>query len=352
MACLGFGVWSLAGFVVLRAIITSFLLWQKSSWRPSFLFKRKSIKSLLGFSSSLFGTQVLNYSKRNFDKLLIGRFLGTSALGIYDRAYSIMMFPLVSISRIITNVLFPALSLIRGDDQRTRNIYLRTTRGVAFFTFPMMLGLFVVSDSFVYAVLGQKWAGMIPILRIFCFLGLISSVLTFNGSLYLSQGRADLQFKVGLFLKLNTIFWIILGLKWGIIGVAIGCSIAALFNFYPSFFFAGRLVNLSFLAFLRNFSGVFLCSFVMALLVWGISLVLPASWPQWVFLAVQVPFGMLVYAAAVHLSGVDAYLDIRRLLYEQWKLRTREKNEYKAKKGDGYNVLRNDEREKRCVGSP
>jgi len=319
LAYSGFGVWSLAIQSVVCSIVTAILLWTLSAWRPTFHFNQRALKELLGFSVNLLGTQSLNYWARNLDNLLIGRFLGTVPLGVYSWAYSIMLFPQNNISSVISRVMFPSFSMIQKEKERIKSIYLSMTRVIALVTFPMMCGLFVTVEPFVMAVFGSPWAKMIPILQIFCVVGLISSIGTLNGNLYLSQGRTDLQFRIGLILKANAILGIVVGLHWGVVGVALGYAIAALINSYPSFFFAGRLVNLTYSKLLKNLSDVFACSAVMAAVVWVLGLLLPADWPQWAYLAVQVPFGIAVYVGLVHFFDLKAYRELYGLLVEQWQ---------------------------------
>lgn len=321
MAYLGFGAWSLAAQSVIFSVVTAATLWFLSSWRPSFLFKWTAIQDLLGFSLSLFGTKVLNYWVRNIDYLLIGRFLGTNPLGIYNRAYDIMLFPLVSVSQVLSRVMFPSMSLIQEDKQRVAGLYLRMTRAIALVTFPMMLGLFVVVEPFVLVVFGAQWIGMIPVLRVLSLVGMSQSIGSLTGSLYLSQGRAGLQFRVGLILKTISILGIVVGLQWGIVGVAIGYAIASFINSYPSFYFAGRLVNLTYWELLKNLSGVFGCAVVMAAAVWALGLLLPGGWPLWVLLSLQVALGVVVYVSFVHLFNLRAYREVRALVSEQWRLR-------------------------------
>ena len=316
MAYLGFGVWSLVVHCLLGSILGTALLWRYSSWRPTFVFKWEAAKELLRFSTSVLGTRVLSYWVRNLDNLLIGRFFGTGALGIYQKSYSIMLFPLANVSRVIGRVLFPSLSLIQDEKKRVKSVYLRSTRTVALFTFPMMLGLFVVCRSFVLGVLGAQWAEMISILKIFCFLGITQSILTLVGSLYQSQGRADLELKIGLILKLNLVVGIVIGLHLGIFGVAVGFGIASVVNSYPAFFYAGRLVDLTFTELLKALRGIFACATIMAVLVWGLRQVLPLNLTHWMYLAIQVPFGILIYALLIHVLDIPAYQDLREILKE------------------------------------
>ncbi|MBE7552144.1 MAG: MOP flippase family protein [Anaerolineales bacterium] len=314
LAFAGFGVWSLAVQSVVSASMVTILLWSLSSWRPGFDFSWQAIKNLLGFSTKFLGTSLLNYGTSNIDNLLVGHSLGTIALGIYIRAYSLMLFPLLNISRVISRVIFPSFSLISEDKVRVKRLYLKMTRTIALITFPLMLGLFVLVEPFVLTVFGPRWAEVAPILRILCLVSLSQSIVTFNGSLYLSQGRADLQFKMVLLLRANQILGIVIGLWWGVMGVAVGFTIASFINFYPNVSYAGRLIGLTFVEFLRNLAPIFSCAVVMAVAVWGLGLFLPVNWPHWAFLITQTAFGGAVYGTLVHYFNLQGYREVKELL--------------------------------------
>jgi len=320
MAYTGFGVWSLAVQSVAGSMITAMLMWKLSDWRPDFTFNWTMVKDLLGFSANLLGTRMLHYWLRRIDNLLIGRFLGTAELGIYTRAYQLLLFPLNSIKQVITQVLFPSFSIIQDDKAKVKRLSLKAASVIALFVYPMMSGLFVTAVPFVVTLFGSQWVEMIPILRIFCLLALSQSV-TFPAVLYMSQGRTDLNFKVKLFTGTNVIFGIVVGLHWGITGVAIGYAIASTINFYPNFFFSGRLVNLTFWELLRKLFGIFGCTVAMAGFVWRLGLLLPSNWPHWTYLAVQVPFGMATYWGLIHVFRLEAYQEVRTLIWEQVSLR-------------------------------
>lgn len=319
MAYTGFGVWSLATQSVVATFVTAVLLWSLGNWRPSFVFNWSAIQELLGFSMSLFGSKLLNYWVRNLDYLLIGRLLGTGPLGIYTRAYELMLMPLTTVSRVISRVMFPALSQIQGEKERVKRAYLQVTRIIALITFPMMLGLLVTAEPFVLTLFGPRWAEMIPLVQIFSVVGMLQSIGTLNGNLYLSQGRADLQFKVGLVVHIVPLLGIIIGLRWGILGVAIGYAIGSFLIWYPTFYFAASLINLKLGEHLYNLSPPFICVVLMATVVWAMGMLLPHILSSWILLIVQVLCGALIYISLIHLLKIRAYLEVRTLLVAQWK---------------------------------
>lgn len=317
LAAMGYGYWSLVVQQLGQTIISTVLIWGISGWRPRCGMSGGAIRELFGFSSSVFATKILHYVTSNLDKLILGKILGGQALGFYDKAYSMMLFPLQNVSHIIGSVMFPALSLIQSDTARVREIYLRSTRAIALLTFPMMAGMFVVAEAFVLEVLGPQWAKLIPVLQIFCIAGVAKSIVTVTGSLYLSQGAAALQLRVNLYLKPIAIAGICLGLPWGLVGVATGVAVTAWINGLITLTVAGRLVDLGLLTLLRSLAPTLLATLLMALLIWPIRQISGLNNELLLFL-LQVAAGCIIYWGCVAMMQLRAYVDIMTVIHEEF----------------------------------
>lgn len=321
LAWQGYGVWSLVTQSLLNSAISALILWIASPWHPKFVFSWSALNDLWRFSLNLLGTMSMNFWVRRLDDLLIGRFLGSDSLGIYTKAYGLMMLPLNNISRVIGRVMFPSLSAIQDDIERVRQIYLRMTGAISLVSFPLMFGLFVTAEPFVIGVFGPQWSGMISPLQIFCFAGMWQSIATLNGNLYKSQGRTDLLLRVSLFTKPFMIAGIAVGLYWGLMGIVIGFSAASFVIWGVEFRYAGGLVDLTFGDLLYHLSGIFACATGMAISVHSLSLALPPEWPHWLQLLTQVPTGVVLYWVLIHAFDVQAYREMVDLLAEQWEKR-------------------------------
>lgn len=318
-ALMGFGVWSMVIQSLVFTLISATMIWMLSSWRPALRFDCEALKELLGFSSNLLGFNVFNYWVRNLDNVLIGKYIGSFALGIYTRAYNIMLLPVYQVSNVMSRVMFPALSAIKDEVRRAKQIYLRSTRSIALVTFPLMVGLFVVADSFIYTVYGGKWEEVISVLRIICPAGMINSVGTTVGWIYTSQGRTDIMFKWSLFTAVVRGISFVTGLQWGVTGVAwayvlSGCVVL----WYPAWTIPGRLIGLRFGEMLTNLSGPFYCSVMMGIAVWVLGFMPPLDWPYWGYLLLQVCSGTLIYFILLHVFNIKAYREIKELIREQW----------------------------------
>jgi len=217
------------------------------------------------FGGGVLGAALLNYLNRNTDNFLIGRFLGAGALGTYNIAYQLMLLPLIYVSSSIGAVAYPALVQLRDDLDRYKHLYLRTCSLIAFVSFPMMSGLFVVADQFVPVVLGNKWLPAVTVLKILCPLGLVQSIATTVGLIFTSTGQTKTMFLYTLGATPFIVLSFVAGLPWGLEGIAISYSVVFYIITCVSFRVAFGIIGLP----IHSLSSVLWRSLVCALVMAG-----------------------------------------------------------------------------------
>jgi len=256
LAFRGFGVESLVYQLLVSSLVNGVSLWVLSKWRPKFLFSPKAIKDIFCFSVSTAGFQLVNYIARNMDFFLIGKFLGAEPLGYYSLAYRLMLAPLRNVSYVINKVLFPAFSKIQQDLIKVRSVYLRMVKAVSFISIPMMCILFALAPEFINIFYGVKWSPAVGLVRVFCFCGLVQSITAFNATVYISQGRPDIQLKMSLVSTTALAIVIMLGLKKGIFGVALYYTVFHLIWANFSLYILNRLIKLKLSRVYSNIAGI------------------------------------------------------------------------------------------------
>jgi PST family polysaccharide transporter len=265
----GAGVLSLVGQSLTLTGVRVLMMWAQSSLRPVLSFDFSAIRELLHFSGHLTGFGAVFYRSQNVDKLVIGRWIGSSALGIYSVADKLMRLPLTNVNDVTTSVMFPALSAIQHDVEAVRRAYLRGSRMIALITFPTMIALSVLAEPAVLVVYGSKWRASIPMLQLLCVAGIALATNNTAGWLFLSQGRTDILFRLGLYATAVRVIGVLIGAHWGLMGVAWAYVIGGyVFLWYPTWSSSGRLVNLRFTALLRNVAGPFACAAAMGVVLW------------------------------------------------------------------------------------
>lgn len=241
----GLGVWSLVFANLASALFTTTGYWIAWRWRPEFKFDRAELRSVASFSLNFSGFGLVNYFSRNADNIVVGRFLGQTALGNYGMAYNLMLTPLQNISSVISQVTLPAFARIQGDNERFRSAYTRSCMLIGLITFPVMAGMGVVADPLIRSVLGQKWLGAIKLFQILAPVGLVQSVQTTVGQIFIAKGRTDWMFRMNIGVCAVLIATFLVGVRFGTAGVAAGyCIIYLGVLMVPSFVIPFRLIGL------------------------------------------------------------------------------------------------------------
>jgi PST family polysaccharide transporter len=313
LALRGAGAWALVAQSLTSVSVSSALLWYLSDWRPQLSFHWLEIKRVSGYSLNLTGFTVVNYLARNTDYLLIGRFLGATQLGIYTLAYRIMLYPLQSISAVVSRVMFPVCSQLRDDDARFRAAYLRTVAMIALATFPMILGLYSVARPLVLTIFGAKWAAVIPLIQILTPVGLMQSIMTTVGTIYQAKGRTRTLFAWGLGSSLLTIVAFLAGLRWGVLGIAKSYAIVMLVLVVPCFVIPFRLIGLKLKALAAVLVRPLVASLTMSAVIAVVSAMLAQRY-QVIAFQVFVVTGVIAYAVASWVVNRDQFRQVLALL--------------------------------------
>lgn len=225
LAWRGMTYWALVFSQLSQGLAYAIAVWFVCRWRPGLPVRDSGVRSLLAFGRNLTGFSIINYFARNLDNLLIGRFWGGVQLGLYARAYQLLMLPIDQISAPITSVAIPALSRLTDSPERYRNAYLRLIEKIAIMTMPLMVLMIATSDWVVLLLLGPKWSGVSRLFALLAIAGFIQPVTSTTGWLYVTQGRTRQMFQWGLIGSTIIIASIVIGLPWGAVGVAASYSI-------------------------------------------------------------------------------------------------------------------------------
>jgi O-antigen/teichoic acid export membrane protein len=256
VAALGYGPWAIIAQQLAATAAATSLLWLFSPWRPRCTYSFASLRALAGFGGNVSGTLVLNELNSNTDNLLVGRFLGAASLGTYAVAYNVMLVPFSRLTSPLQEVLYAAFSRVQEDEERMRAVWLRVNRLLAAVSLPSLAGLVVVAPELVHVVLGDKWRGAVPVIRILAVVGAIQAVQGLNASVLLARDRTSALLKFSALSFAANLCAFVLGLRWGIVGVASCFAVATLLvqPFYARL--AMDAVGSSLGAFIANLRGV------------------------------------------------------------------------------------------------
>jgi PST family polysaccharide transporter len=314
LALLGHGYWALVIGSIIGTAAATLLAWW---WRPhriSWPSDFATIREAVSYGAHVAASRVTWYVYSNADFAIVGRMLGTVALGAYTFGWTIANIPVEKVSAVLSRVTTGVFASSQHDEAGIRRYLLSLTEGLSVLTFPIAAGLALVAKEFVLVVLGDKWApAIVPMAILVAYSGFRSITVLF-GQVLVGTGRArrNMHFSVIAAVVLPIMFAI--GAQWGTAGVALGWIVGFPLVFVPlAMRYTLKEIGLSWRAYGSALWPAASASVVMAAAVICARVLLPGGDTTPVMalrLAVMVAVGVAVYAAVlfgVHGARVRAF---------------------------------------------
>jgi len=220
----GYGYWALVGMTVTFPFINTIGCWLTTAWVPGPPCRSAGIRAMLRFGGTLTLTGLVVYVANNCEKVLLGRFWGVDALGIYGRAYQLSNIPTDNLNSAAGEVAFSALSRIQDDPIRLRRYFLKGYALVLAVTLPITAAAALFAEDMIFVFLGPKWMVAAPIFRLLAPTILVFAIANPLGWLMSSLGLVGRNLKMGLVIAPVMIAGYVVGLPYGPKGVAFAYS--------------------------------------------------------------------------------------------------------------------------------
>jgi polysaccharide transporter, PST family len=218
--------WALFASYAISASVNVVGAWIGTGFVPGLPRWEASARQMVRLGAGFTSFNLFNFIVRNLDNVLIGRVWGDAALGLYDRAYRFLLFPLIQINAPLARVMLPTLARLRTDEPRYRSAYLQAVNQLLLVTQPGTVFAIATADIFIPILLGEKWRAAAPI---FQWMGLAALLQPISGAanwLFISQQQSKAFAWFGAFNAAISTVAFCAGLPWGPIGVAAAYSLA------------------------------------------------------------------------------------------------------------------------------
>lgn len=226
MAATGYGYWSLVAPSVGATVFNTVAMWLAVGWKPGLPRRNTGVTEMLKFGGTVSLNNLLVYVAYNFDKLLLGRFWGADALGLYSRAYQLINIPTTQLNHAIGGVAFSALSRLQDDHARYKKYFLKGYAITIALTAPITLFSAAFAEDIIRVAMGPRWEAAAIIFRLLTptvlFFGLVNPLAWF----LMSSGLQQRSLRIALTLTPICVGSYFVGLPYGPNGVAAAFSIA------------------------------------------------------------------------------------------------------------------------------
>lgn len=242
---------ALSGFryyaLVAQSILSAFLqfIWNYVTTRPKFRwrFSLKSIKKVFNYTGYQFAFNVVNYFSRNLDNLLTGKIMGSVELGYYNKAYTLMLYPVNNLMGVVSPVLHPMLSDYQEQKQIIYKKYLKIVKFAACIGIYLATVCYLGAEEIITILYGNNWKQSVACFQLLSIAILPQMCNSCVGAIFQSIGNTNLLFTNGCINTIITIFAILLGVYVGgtIETLSVCVAGAYVIHFFTAFYMLIRM---------------------------------------------------------------------------------------------------------------
>ena len=269
------GYWALVFLQLTGVIVYTTGIWIACSWRPGMPAWNSGIRSMLAFGGNLTAFNCVNYVSRNLDNLLIGRYWGSQQLGLYAKAYQLILLPIQQINAPMTGVALPTLSCLQTQSEQYCRYYYKALLSITTLGMALVAFTFASADKMILFFLGEQWLAVVPIFRLLMPAAFIGTLNVAESWVYQSLGRTDRQFRLGLVMSMIDVLIFVVSVRWGAIGVAAAYGLSRPILWLPRIVYCYRGTPLRLSGLARTLLHPVFASIGAAVLMMGIDRLMP-----------------------------------------------------------------------------
>jgi O-antigen/teichoic acid export membrane protein len=273
------------------------------------LFNWKYYKPLFAFGSKMSFISFIDFLGSDLDTLLIGRFMGETNLGLYNRSFLLIRQPVGLIVGTISRVLFPAFSRIQSEISRLKKVYLFSVSSVVLIVFPISCGISIASKQIVHLMLGNQWTAAIPILQVLAFTTPFRVLMHFSG--IVCDATGTLKWKA----ILHLLYFVVLAILFfafkplGIIGFTYAVLLAAILKNMGYFFIIKNILKFTLQELLKAYRAGIFSAVITSIGIYLTALLLESfHLPHLVIFLAQIVAGIIAWLFSLYLNPDKALL--------------------------------------------
>lgn len=317
MAWCGYGVWALVAQYIFNTLIGTVILWFTVPWRPKLQFSIKRLGALFDFGWKLLISDLVYTSYTELRQLLIGLVYTPADLAYYNQGYKYPHVIASNINTSINSILFPAMSKVQDDKKQVKNILRRSIQLSQYVVAPCVIGIAVCAEPLVKILLTEKWLPCVPYMQLFCFSMMFGHMGNANQNGIIAIGRSDIKLRIEMIKTMIDVVILIATVFLSPTAVAIGFVAGSLIRIAICAWPNKKLLDYSFGRQMADIMPNLLITFIMAAVVWPVTLLNLSSW---LTLLIQIPLGVVIYIGLSIVTKSEAFyyiLNIIKLFYRK-----------------------------------
>lgn len=227
LAWQGFSFWSLVYARLGASTVQTVLRFYFSRWRPSLVFSLAALREILSFAAGMHVRRLLDYGAQNLDNLLIGKLMGMTALGLYDKAFS-MMARFLGRMHTGAPVMFRIFALIHEDPPRFRRAYSKVVMSASLIGVPVFAVLATTAPQVIRVLFGTQWRDAVAPFRVLCLVGILKMLNSYASAAIQASGHVWSEVWRQIAFIAMIVAFLVIFRHYGPLGGAFGVMLATL----------------------------------------------------------------------------------------------------------------------------
>ena len=295
----GYGVWSLVGYHICWRGCDFIILLFVADWWPRSGFSIARFREVAHYGFYAMGLRLMSYVTMHLDSIVVGLFLGPAPLGIYTMGHRFVRALTQALTGVFHNVSLAVFSRLQSHRRVLTRAYSNATQISNLVGFPVFVGLAVVAEPLVAALLNPEWMPLVPVLQIVCLGGILSTVTYIQAAALRALGAIKIVFWCRLLLTSAKLCLLLVVAQFGLIPVAVAASAFPLVTLPIWQLFLNRRLNSGMLGFVASFLPAAWSCAAMAAVTLTVSEFVADDVSAVARLLILVPIGAVTYLACL-----------------------------------------------------
>jgi len=318
MAYQGYGVWSLIAFNLVQTLANAIQLWIHSKWKPLWVFSKEKFKHHFNFGYKLTLSSLLDTIFTNAYTIIIGKFFPVAQVGFYQRANSLQMYPVGTISAIMGKVTYPLFAQIQDDNTRLKSVYKKILQMNIYLLAPLLIIAGVLAEPLFRFLFTEKWLPAVPYFQIILITGILYPIHAFNLNILNVKGRSDLFLKLEIIKKTMIIIAIAVGINYGILGLLYGRVITSVLAFFINTHYSGKFIDYSAWDQIKDVIPTFTLSIITGILIFIFDYYTKNTLNyDFLRLVINTTLGTIIYVSLSYTFKINSLTEIIKILKKQ-----------------------------------
>ena len=316
-ALVGFGVWALVFYTLLRDGISNLVLFIMIKWIPGRKYDFSRMRSLLGFSLWVLIATLVDFAGNNYSSTMMGYRYSLAELGLYGKGNQLPEMICLYTFGAISGVLLPTLSLYQNDPEKLKHVCKKLVEISSYIIFPTMTGLALISSKLMPFLFGEQWNDSVPIFVYACVYFGVNPFRSINMQLIYALGKSQ----KGLVVEIIRSTLLITGVSLcafvfntSIYGIAASAAIVSVVNALITQYMAKKSIQYGYIEWLKDMMPAVILCCGMAVTVWAVGCI-PIH--RYVLMFIQIIAGAGVYIALSIITRNTSYTEVKTLLIEK-----------------------------------